>query len=343
VTPVTALLPDISTGGDAEPSLSPAATFEHAAHLVLDYLHDRMPLAFWAVTRVENGRQRYLYLDADNGYGLHQGDSHPWQDSFCVHMAAGRAPSVATDAQRVPAYAAAGVNQLIDIGTYAGAVITEPDGTLFGAICGLDPQTHTDDPRMADAEPLLALLGRLLTITLAADRAQDRSTNAILRQQLYAETDALTGLPNRRAWQRTIEQAQVRYQRFADPTVIAALDLDRLKVINDSQGHAAGDAYLITAAAAMRRALRDTDTVARLGGDEFAFLLHNCAEEEAPTVIARISAELQTAGVEGSIGWSAISPTDGFPAAVEKADAAMYANKLHRRKHRQADSSPGAR
>ena len=240
--------------------LSTAATFEHAAHLILDYLHERMPLAFWAVTRVENGRQMYLYLDADNGYGLRQGQSHPWPDSFCVHMSAGRAPTVARDAQQIPAYANAGVNQLIDIGTYAGAVITESDGTLFGAICGLDPNAHTGDPRMAEAEPLLALLGQLLTAALAADRARDRSTTAMLRQQLSAETDALTGLPNRRAWQRLIEHAQTRYERLADPTAIAILDLDRLKVVNDSQGHAAAATPTSSPPlAAMQRALRESE------------------------------------------------------------------------------------
>jgi hypothetical protein len=98
----------------------------------------------------------------------------------------------------------------------------------------------------------VALLGGLLTTTLAADRAQSPSPNALLREQLSAETDALTGLPNRRAWQRLLDQARARYERLADPTVIAMLDLDRLKIINDSRGHAVGDAYLVTAAAAMQ-------------------------------------------------------------------------------------------
>ncbi|WP_271190035.1 diguanylate cyclase domain-containing protein [Dactylosporangium matsuzakiense] len=316
----------------------PAATFEHAAQLVLDFLHDRMPLAFWAVTRVENGRQTYLYLDSDNGYGLRQGQSHPWEASFCIHMAAGTTPAVARDAQQIPAYAAAGVNQLIDIGAYAGAAITEPDGALFGAICGLDPHTHTDDARMADAEPLLELLGRLLTAALAADRANQQATNATLREQLSAETDPLTGLPNRRAWQRLIEQTQLRCERLADPTVIAMLDLDRLKVINDSQGHAAGDAYIVTAAHAMRRALRETDVAARLGGDEFGFLLQRCTEDDAPTVIDRIRTELEAAGVEASIGWAAVTAEDGFAAALDQADTAMYATKLQHRRRRPAET-----
>nr|WP_255645931.1 diguanylate cyclase [Actinoplanes polyasparticus] len=321
-------------------SLPTAAGFEHAAQLVLDYLHEQMPLAFWAVTRVENGRQMYLYLDADNGYGLRQGGSHPWQDSYCIHMAAGKAPTVARDAQAVPAYANAAVNDAVDIGTYAGAVITEPDGSLFGAICGLDPNTHTNDPRMAGAESLLTMLGQLLTAALAADRIQDRSTNALLREQLSADTDALTGLPNRRAWQRITEQTQARFERLADPTVVAILDLDRLKTINDTHGHAAGDSYIRAAATAARRAIRDADFIARLGGDEFGIVLTQCTQADAEIVITRLNHELEASGVAASIGWVSVNAADGFAAAIDQADAAMYAVKQQRRTRRDTDRSP---
>ncbi|MEU4690038.1 diguanylate cyclase [Actinoplanes sp. NPDC023714] len=307
-----------------------SGVFAQAAHLVLEYLHEEMPLAFWAVTRVENGRQTYLYLDADNGYGLRQGQSHPWQDSFCVHMAAGRAPAVARDARADPLYAGARINERIDIGTYAGAPIVESDGSLFGAICGLDPQTHTEDPRMAGAERLLVLLGRMLTTALAADRTQDRSADALLREQLNADTDELTGLPNRRAWQRAVERAQERHQRLADPTVVAILDLDGLKAVNDGLGHAAGDAYLQAAANAARRALRDTDVIARIGGDEFGLLLTPCERAGAEAVVARVNAELDAAGVTASIGWASVSPEHGLAGALGEADAAMYRAKQQR-------------
>ena len=316
------------------PVSASSSGFHHTARIVLDYLHDQMPLSFWAITRVENGRQTYLYLDADNGYGLRQGGSHPWEDSYCIHMAAGRAPAVALDAQKVPAYAHAGVNTSVNIGAYVGAAITEPDGTLFGAICGLDPQTRTTDPRMAAAEPTLALLGHLLTTALAADRARNQITHALLTEQVSAETDALTGLPNRRAWQRLLDEARTRYERLADPTVVAMLDLDNLKTVNDIQGHAAGDAYIVAAGAAVRRAIRETDTIARLGGDEFGLLLPNCTETDAEIVAARIHTELETAGVAGSLGWASITVQQGFTAALANADTAMYAAKQQRRQRR---------
>ncbi|WP_272493096.1 ATP-binding protein [Jidongwangia harbinensis] len=298
------------------PAPAPGAGFDHAARLVLDYLHDQLPLAFWAVTRVANGRQTYLYLDADNGYGLRQGESHPWEDSFCVHMAAGHAPAVALDAQAVPAYAQSRVNENLDIGTYAGAVINDPDGALFGAICGLDPHARPGDPRMAAAEPLLALLGRLLTAVLAIERSRDRAAKALLLEELSTESDRDTGLPNRRAWHRLIAHAQARYARLADPTVIAVLRLDELWAFDDD-GRAA---YVRDTATAVRRAVRDGDIIARIDEDELGLLLPDCNEADAETVIARIHTELRFAGTAASVGWTAVTPDRGLPALVADAE-----------------------
>lgn len=304
--------------------------FDVAARLVLRYLQDYVPLAFWSVTRVENGRQTYLYLDA-NGYDLPQGGSHLWEDSFCVHMAAGRGPTVAPDAQAIPVYAAAAVNDAARIGAYAGAVITEPDGELFGAICGIDPSARTGDPQLVGLAPLLALLGRLLSLVLAGDRARDRIASGLLLAQLEAETDPMTGLFNRRAFDRLVAEHTVRFAKYADPSVAVMLDLDMLKSVNDTQGHAAGDEYIRAAAAALSRAVRGTDVVARLGGDEFAVLLIGCTEAEAPLVVARIYEEFDKAAVAGSVGWAPITILRGLPAALAEADAAMYAAKRERR------------
>ena len=71
-------------------------TVEQAARAVLTYLHLHLPMGFWSVTRVKNGRQSYLYLD-ENDYGLAAGGSHPWGSSFCIHMASGAGPDVAPD------------------------------------------------------------------------------------------------------------------------------------------------------------------------------------------------------------------------------------------------------
>lgn len=313
------------------PAMSADIGFDTAARLVLDYLNTNIPLALWSITRIENGRQTFLYIDENNGYHKPRGDSHPWEDSFCIHMAAGRAPAIAPDAQAVPAYAAAGVNATATIGTYAGAVIAEPTGELFGAICGLDPSTHLDDAALKAAGPTLVLLAQLLTMVLATDRARDRAAMDILEAQLTAETDVLTGLHNRRAWERIIADEEERFHRYADPTVAAIVDLDQLKSVNDTQGHAAGDRYIQAAARALSESVKAGDAVARLGGDEFAILMRQCTEQQAAIAVNRIYDHLQGSGVAGSLGWAPISVVKGFPAALAEADAAMYAAKRARR------------
>ncbi|MDI6102700.1 ATP-binding protein [Actinoplanes sp. NEAU-A12] len=306
---------------------SPAGIFEHTAQMVLNYLHEHIPLTFWSVTRVENGRQTFLYLDNDNGYGLRQGHGLAWEDSFCIHMTAGRAPTVAPDAQSVPLYAGARVNRVLDIGAYAGSPITEPDGSVFGAICGLDPQPHTGDPRLTRVEPVLDLLGRLLTTALAADRARISSHTAQLREQLTA--DDLTGLPDRRAWDQAITDAQARHQRLADPTVIAYIGLDQARSVYDTLGPPAGDAYLQAAARAAQDVIRDCDVIARVADDEFGLLLTDCDHADADAVIARLHLELAAVGVTASIGWASVHPEHGFRAALSEAAAALRAARPH--------------
>ncbi|MEO6267670.1 MAG: GGDEF domain-containing protein [Nocardioidaceae bacterium] len=313
------------------PMLSPAMSFDDAALAVLRYLREALPLAFWSVTRVENDRQTYLYLDSDNGYGLVQGQSHPWDESFCIHMAVGTGPCVAPDAQAVPVYAAAGVNAAATIGSYAGAVVREPDGTLFGAICGIDPDVRTDDAAFAAAGPVLQLLGQLLTMVLAANRERDVTAGEVAAARRDAETDVLTGLANRRAWERLVAYHGERFARLGDPTVVAMIDLDMLKVINDEQGHEAGDDYIRRAGNVLRATARGVDVIARLGGDEFGLVLTDCTESMAESFVRRLYVELDLAGVAGSVGWAPITVLRGLPAALVEADAAMYVAKTQRR------------
>ena len=311
--------------------LSADVDFEKAARLVVAYLNAYVPMALWSVTRVENGRQTFLFQDEDNGYQVGPGHSHRWEDSFCIHMAAGNAPAVAPDAQAIPRYATAGVNRTTSIGSYAGAVILEPHGNVFGAICGIDPANRSLDPALAQAGPLLTLFGQLLSMVVCGERGRETTATALLESQMAAEIDELTSLYNRRAWARFVSEEESRFRRLADPTVAVILDLDLLKSVNDTQGHAAGDRYIKLAGEALRRSVKSTDVVARLGGDEFAVLLRGCTEADADGAVARIYRALADRGVSGSIGWAPITVLKGFPAAIAEADAAMYAAKATRR------------
>ena len=156
-----------------------------------------------------------------------------------------------------------------------------------------------------------------------------------------AQHDVLTGLPNRSLLQDRLGQAVAYSQRTLHPVWVMLIDLDRFKFVNDSMGHKAGDVLLMTVAARLRSALRDTDTVARLSGDEFVVILTEHADERlSADIVQRLMDSVAQPVMLGSkeffvtcsIG-VAVYPTDGAPAdtLIEHADIAMYrAKKLGR-------------
>ena len=102
------------------------------------------------------------------------------------------------------------------------------------------------------------------------------------RQMSYQAThDALTGLVNRREFERRLDEAITSARRGDSTHIVCYLDLDRFKIVNDSSGHVAGDALLREVGKLLREAVRDSDTIARVGGDEFALLLIGCPLEKA--------------------------------------------------------------
>jgi diguanylate cyclase (GGDEF)-like protein/PAS domain S-box-containing protein len=102
------------------------------------------------------------------------------------------------------------------------------------------------------------------------------------RQMSYqAAHDALTGLVNRREFERRLDEASEVARRGEAAHVLCYLDLDRFKIVNDTSGHLAGDSMLREVAKLLREAVRDSDTVARLGGDEFGMLLVGCPLDKA--------------------------------------------------------------
>ena len=104
----------------------------------------------------------------------------------------------------------------------------------------------------------------------------------LTRQMTYqASHDALTGLVNRREFERRLQESMEAAQSGDGAHALCYLDLDRFKVVNDTCGHTAGDNMLREVASIIKEAVRDSDTVARIGGDEFALLLVGCPLEKA--------------------------------------------------------------
>lgn len=153
---------------------------------------------------------------------------------------------------------------------------------------------------------------------LLADHAMD-----------LAGVDAHTQLGNRRTWRRALDDEAARAVRYAAETTVAVIDLDGLKRINDSQGHAAGDAHLLNAARAVKAASRNVDVVCRLGGDEFAVLAPETGALGASRLASRLLHALGEAGVQASIGVATRRDGD-LEQAWRDADSDMYEHKRRR-------------
>jgi diguanylate cyclase len=161
---------------------------------------------------------------------------------------------------------------------------------------------------------------------------QLQRANARLRH--VAMHDALTGLPNRLLFSDRLRQAIARVERVGTRMALMMIDLDRFKDVNDSLGHAAGDALIKETARRLKALIRETDTVARIGGDEFVLLLNDIADEaDAETVVHKVFEHIakpyKIANREVhaflSIG-IAIFPSDALDAEtlLKRADKAMY-------------------
>jgi diguanylate cyclase len=320
-------------GAGLSAALEPRPAFDTACRMVVDYLARAAPMGAWAVTRVA-GPTQVVLVAADSAYGfVSPGAEFPWDTAMCRTMAAGSTPRVVPDTRAVPALAAAvdaAAAQAMVIGAYVGTPIVWPDGRLFGTVCGVDPGALPGD----GADPgLLDLLSNLLSTVLQADTASTEAARALEQALGESETDPLTGLLNRRGWDRWIDREEDRFRRFGDPASVVVLDLDLLKQVNDTRGHDAGDRYIRNAADVLRGCVRDGDALARFGGDEFAMVVRT-GRDEARELVDRMETALSAAGVQGSFGFAPYSVVTGFPGAVADADAAMYETKRRRRASR---------
>ena len=243
----------------------------------------------------------------------------PRCDAFCAHTILTPETMVVEDAVEDERFAR---NPLVtgppDMRFYAGAPITLSGGERIGTLCIIDREPRTlDDTQLAVLRDL-------------ADAVEREFHVAGLML-----ADPLTGLANRLAAEDAGARLLELARRRLDPMSLLYIDLDNLKEVNDTRGHAAGDAHLMRTAEVLRTTLRRSDVIARLGGDEFIAVLPDVgvdgamvAADNVERALAQATADLpELPPLLASIGVTTLQPGESFAELLDRADHEMYAVK----------------
>ncbi|VAW06340.1 hypothetical protein MNBD_ALPHA01-1675 [hydrothermal vent metagenome] len=183
------------------------------------------------------------------------------------------------------------------------------------------------------------ILAEILDFVVDAEQTIAEQSARIEKLERLATTDPLTGLLNRRGIMQELEHAIATAERHGEPAIFVYIDLDGFKRVNDSHGHAAGDAMLKYMAACLLATIRQTDHAARMGGDEFALLLRHSELEGGKCRTGFIQQQLNftkfkykkhTLPLRASFGISEISPGKDMEDIIRIADRQMYRNKTTR-------------
>lgn len=251
-------------------------------------------------------------------------EDHPAADSMCQVVLARGAPIVTPDATADARFAHSSFvsDPVAPVRFYASVPLRTGDGVPVGTLCAFDQR------RLWLSDEGLALLEEIAEIA----RAHLHLAGVARELGQAAAHDPLTGAVNRVIFHDRLAQALARRRRHQTLVLVAVIDLDDFKALNDTHGHRSGDGALRWTVGRLRQCLREEDTVGRLGGDEFA-VIAEIRGAPAEIVLDRVHrvAEGFDPPFGVSVGAVIALDSDDVESVLRRADEAMYAAKPRRR------------
>lgn len=204
--------------------------------------------------------------------------------------------------------------------------LPDPQKDCHGYLLALEPQNSTaEQPGLyLHAQKCAAALSAVLSLYRQLGSVQQ----VMKRVEHRAVTDSLTGVFNRAGWMAHLARLDDQAGKPGHDLGILVLDLDYLKQVNDTRGHAAGDDLLCRTAKVILSVVRQQDPVGRLGGDEFGVLVGDATRTGLNALVARIAHAMGQAGINISMGMALRSEARSLKQVMQLADQRMYENKF---------------
>lgn len=320
-------------------SLAGARSLEELVRPLLEMLEAVTGLESTYMTAIDEGAglQHVLYSRNTRKLDIPEGIAVPWDDTLCKRAL--EQDCLYTD-DVAGKWGDSDAARALGIATYASTPIRGRDGALFGTLCAASDERR---PLREGADRVLRMFSLLIGQQVEREQLLRELHEANEQLHRNAMTDAVTGLPNRRALMDELARRLARSERDGSHVLIAFIDLDGFKQINDQHGHDAGDRFLAAIARILADCHRADDFTARLGGDEFVVLCNEHASDEIAHAAVRERLQRATTGrIElGDFAIDYAGPSIGVITArrdrhdpageLARADAAMYAVKRQRK------------
>ncbi len=299
--------------------------------------------AYLTTIDLDRDEQRILYANNAGEMDIPEGLAVPWSDTLCKRALEEGRPFTSNVSQ---CWGDSDAAKALGIETYLSTPIRLGNGVLYGTLCAASHKSQDPNP---DVKRLLALFATLIAQNIERERLLRELIASNDALAIQARTDELTGLYNRRALLDELGRMLANGKRSGVSVFVAFVDLDGLKVLNDSYGHEVGDALIVQVGKALRTNLREEDLAARIGGDEYIVVgpgpaRADSAKEAGSVFRDRIAAATKITLTLGSfqldypgasVGLAIVQPGEMDAAqALDAADAAMYQIKRERRSQR---------
>ena len=299
----------IEEASEKKHQLSLSHYFELTCESILGELQQMIPCEHWFIAYKEQQQWSVLYIKPSDTIDIsaHSSSLMLLSEGRQVHEPSGQEPS------------------------YLGVPLKANNSIFDGVLCGYKPQVS--NVVLEEKASLVQLLANIISYQLETEFKLNHQKYKIQQLINLSHTDSLTQLLNHRAWSQLLMVEEARAKRYEQPATIFIIDLDKLKTVNDTQGHHAGDELIIKAANCLRDVCRESDLVARLGGDEFGLLAIECDEVGAKVLLQNIYDAFDNAMIDASAGYCVMTENLSILDTVNAADKKMYKHKNNKNRH----------